>query len=475
MAPDIAKDMSCCEGCATIKDGGTLRTIRMPKEELQRGFGLSTSTYVVIASMVGTGILVSPGYMMASLQNYPVIFGLWALGGLLAICGALCVAELAAALPRSGGEYVYLREAYGQMPAFLSGWTSFFLGFSAPLAVAGYIAAKYLLTPFGLAENETGPIIKVAAAAIIVAVTLPNLFGHRQSAWTQNLTTVIKFSLFVFLVLLAFLFGKGQLTNLSEGQPIGKVKFGTAVTQLFYVMFAYSGWNAASYLAGEVKNPAKILPRSLLLGAGLVVVLYLALNLVFAYAVPLADVGFDNAELVPKLAVGNLFGTRASSIFSVLLGLTFLATVSAFIITGPRIYYAMARDGLFPSIAGRLSSKGRVPVYAMLAQSTCAIAILFGVKYFRDLYQYASVGLSLFALLFVGAVYVLRCRRPDMERPFRVPGYPVVPAIFMAVILFMAVFAFKEWPRPSVYSLGSILLGIPVYYIWSFVRRRRDT
>ena len=197
----------------------------MSKEELQRGFGLSTSTYVVIASMVGTGILVSPGYMMASLQNYPVIFGLWALGGLLAICGALCVAELAAALPRSGGEYVYLREAYGPMPAFLSGWTSFFLGFSAPLAVAGYIAAKYLLTPFGLAENEAGLVIKAAAAAIIVAVTLPNLFGHRQSAWTQNLTTVLKFGLFVFLVLLAFLFGRGQLANLSEGQPIGKVKF----------------------------------------------------------------------------------------------------------------------------------------------------------------------------------------------------------------------------------------------------------
>jgi len=445
----------------------------MQNEELQRGFGLSTSTYVVIASMVGTGILISPGYMMASLQNYPVIFGLWALGGLLAMCGALCVAELAAALPRSGGEYVYLREAYGPMPAFLSGWTSFFLGFSAPLAVAGYIAAKYLLTPFGLAENEGGLIIKAAAAAIIVAVTLPNLFGHRQSAWTQNLTTVIKFGLFVFLVLLAFLFGKGQLTNLSAGQPIGEVKFGTAVTQLFYVMFAYSGWNAASYLAGEVKNPGKILPRSLLLGAGLVVILYLALNLVFAYAVPLADVGFDNAELLPKLAVGNLFGQRASNVFSVLLGLTFLATVSAFIITGPRIYYAMARDGLFPSVAGYVSSKGRVPVYAMLAQSVCAVIILF-VTDFQNLYQYASVGLSLFALLFVGAVYVLRRRRPDMERPFRVPGYPVVPAIFMAVIIFMAVFAFMQWPKPSIYSLGSILLGIPVYYIWSFVRRQMD-
>ncbi len=443
----------------------------MPKEEeLQRGFGLSTSTYVVIASMIGTGILVSPGYMMASLQNYPVIFGLWALGGLLAICGALCVAELAAALPRAGGEYIYLREAYGPMPAFLSGWTSFFLGFSAPLAVAGYIAALYLLTPFGLADSEKDYLVKVTSAIIIATITLPNVIGHRQSAWTQNLTTIIKFGLFVVLVILAFLCGSGKLANIREGQPIGNIQLSTAATQLFYVMFAYSGWNAASYLAGEVKNPGRTLPRSLLLGTGLVIILYLAVNIVFAYAVPLADVGFDNAERIPQLAVQNLFGPKASSVFSVLLGLTFLATVSAFIITGPRVYYAMAKDGLFPSVAGRISSKGKVPVYAMIAQSLCAIIILF-VTDFQNLYKYASVGLSIFAMLFIGAVYVLRWRRPDMERPFRIPGYPLVPAVFMVTILFMTVFAFIQWRKPSLYSVGSILTGIPVYYIWSLIRR----
>ena len=445
-----------------------------PKEELRRGFGLSTATYAVIASMVGTGILVSPGYMMASLNNYPVIFGLWILGGLLALCGALCVAELAAALPQAGGEYVYLREAYGSMPAFLSGWTSFFLGFSAPLAVASYIAAIYLLRPFRLVGQETDRLVQVTAAAIIVAVTVPNLLGHRQSAWTQNLTTIFKLGLFVALAVVAFLFGEGRWAHMTEGETIGKVGLGTAATQLFYVMFAYTGWNAASYLAGEVKNPAKVLPRSLLLGTGLVIVLYLVLNLVFAYAVPLADVGFANAEQVPQLAVENMFGVRVSNVFSVAVGLTFLATVSAFIITGPRIYYAMARDGLFPSVAGRISAKGQVPVYAMLAQSMCAIFILF-VTDFQNLYKFAAVGLSLFALLFISAVYMLRWRRPGMERPFRVPGYPVVPAIFMAVTIFVAVFAFMQWRKPSLYSLGSILAGIPVYYIWSLLRRRRET
>lgn len=446
----------------------------MPKKDLQRGFGSSTSTYVVIASMVGTGILVSPGYMMASLGNYPVIFGLWTLGGLLALCGALCVAELATALPHAGGEYVYLREAYGPMPAFLSGWTSFFIGFSAPLAVTGYIAASYLLTPFGLGGQETGYTQKIAAAAIIFAVTLPNLIGHRSSAQTQNLTTILKLALFVALVAGAFLRAGGQFVHLGQGQPLRTVGLSTAASQLFYVMFAYSGWNAATYLAGEVRNPARTLPRSLLLGTGMVVLLYLALNLVFAYAVPLADVGFGNAEQVPQLAVERLFGPRIAGAFSVLLGLTFLATVSAFVITGPRVYYAMACDGLFPSIAGRTSLRGGVPAHAMLLQSICAVVILFATD-FQNLYQYAAVGLSLFALLFIGAVYVLRWRRPEMERPFRVPGYPMVPALFLAVTLFMAVFAFKEWPTPSLWSVGSILVGIPVYYIWSTIRRRLDT
>jgi APA family basic amino acid/polyamine antiporter len=200
--------------------------------------------------------------------------------------------------------------------------------------------------------------------------------------------------------------------------------------------------------------------------------LYLGLNLTFAYAVPLADVGFENAEMVPQMAIENLFGPRVSGVFSVAIGLAFLATVSAFVITGPRIYYAMAKDGLFPALAGRISSKGGIPAYAMIAQSVCAIAILF-VTDFQNLFKYAAVGQSLFAMLFIAAVYVLRWRRPDMERPFRVPGYPVVPAIFIGAVLFMAVFAFKQWKVPSYWSLGSILAGVPVYYIWSAITRAR--
>lgn len=337
------------------------------------------------------------------------------------------------------------------------------------MAVAGHVAAKYLLMPFLQAGTENGLWVKVLAAFIIAFVTLPNLFGHQQSAWTQNLTTILKLGLFTALVAFAFLYGRGQMSRLCQGQSIEKVGLGECMTQLFFVMFAYSGWNAASYMAGEVKDPGNTLPRSLICGTALVTLLYLLLVLVFAYAVPLSEVNFDNPTQIPALAVKNLFGIRISNVFSILLGLTFLSTVSAFVITGPRIYYAMARDGLFPSVAGRISKKTGVPVYAMIAQSLCSITVLFMTD-FENLYKYASVGLSIFALLFINAVYVLRRKKPNMQRPFSVPGYPVVPGLFMVSILFMAIFAFKQWPGPSIFSLISILIGIPIYYIWSSIR-----
>jgi APA family basic amino acid/polyamine antiporter len=305
---------------------------------------------------------------------------------------------------------------------------------------------------------------------IIVALTIPNLLGHRQSARAQSITTILNVGIFVALVVAGFLSGNGRFTRLTEGQPVQQVALGSAATQLFYVMFAYSGWNAAGYIAGEVRNPGIALPRALLLGTSLVTLLYLAINLLFAYAVPIADVDFGNAEQVPQMAVRLLFGAQASNVFAVAVGLTFLATINAFVVTGPRIYYAMAKDGLFPSIAGRLSGQGGVPAPAIIAQSLCAILILL-VTDFQNLYKYAAVGLSLFTLLFVGAVYALRWRRPDLERPFKVPGYPAVPAIYLAVTLFMTAFALIHWRTPSLWSLFSILAGIPVYYVWMWIRR----
>ena len=268
------------------------------------------------------------------------------------------------------------------------------------------------------------------AAAIIVATTVPNLLGHRQSAWAQNVTTIVKLALFVAMVAAGFAFGGGSFERIAAGRPLREVDLGTAATQLFYVMFAYSGWNAASYLAGEVKSPATTLPRSLLLGTGAVTVLYLAMNLLFAWAVPLAEVNFGNAEQVPRIAVERLFGPRVAGAFSAAVGLTFLATVNAFIVTGPRVYFAMARDGLFPSIAGRLSRRGQVPVNATLAQSGCAVVILLATDFQEPLPVRRGRPVAVCVAVHRRGLRPA-LRRPEMPRPFRVPGYPVVPAFFM--------------------------------------------
>jgi APA family basic amino acid/polyamine antiporter len=430
---------------------------------------MPTATFVVVASMVGTGILVSPGYGIQALESYPLLFALWGVGGVLALCGALTVAELASAMPKAGGEYVYLREAYGALPAFLAGWTSFVVGFSAPLAINAQLAARYLTTPLGLTEDAGAWLRTAVGIGLIVAVTAPNVLGHRQSAWTQGLTTLLKLGLLVTVVLAGFTLGTGSWENLAVGRPAGEIPFGDMASQMFFIMLAYSGWNAASYVAGEVRDPGRTLPRSLVGGCGLVVVLYLALNLVFAYALPVADataIPLEEMDRFALIAVGRLFGSGVSQPFMFALGLAILASMNAWVITGPRVYYAMARDGLFPAWAGVLGARSGLPARAMVAQSLFAIGILC-VGTFEGIYRYTAVGLSLFSMLFIAAVFVLRWRRPDLLRPFRTPLYPVVPAVYLLFTLWMTWHAFQLWPKESATSVGSILAGVPVYFVWT--------
>jgi APA family basic amino acid/polyamine antiporter len=435
------------------------------KEDLTRPFGLPTATFAVVSSMVGTGILISPGFMMMAMPNLWANLGLWALGGVLAFVGALCYAELGAAMPEAGGDYVYLREAYGPLPAFLSGWVSLLLGFSAPIAVVAYTSSEYLLSP--LVEGPIGATpegaTKGLAAVLIVALTLPHLLGHRSSSWTLNFTTILKIGLLVLLVLGGILSGRGSHSHLTSAVAASEVEMSVVAPQLFYVLFAYIGWNGSAYLAGEIRDPEKNLPRSLFLGTLGVTALYIALSWVFMFAVPFKTVSFDNATQVPLMAATTFFGEGISNVFAVAVAITLFATLNAFILTGPRIYYAMAKNGLFPSLAGRLHPKTGVPVAATLSQSFLALVLLY-VAPFQELYQYSALGLSLFSSLAIGAVYALRIRRPGLVRPFRVPGYPWTPAIYLLVTFFMAGYAVLEWTRPSLFALASLVVGVAVYF-----------
>lgn len=441
----------------------------METDELGRGLGLSTTTYVVIASMVGVGILTTSGYTIKATGSGTVLLALWLVGGVLAMCGALTLAELATALPHAGGEYVFIREAYGHVWAFLYGWVSLLIGFSAPAAIVSHAAAKYLVNPWMPGDDPaTITLTRGLAVLFIVALTAVHLRGQALGSGVQNVSTIVKLVLLLAIVIGGFALRQGNWAGLAPDLPETGLPWGVLAISLVYVMFAYSGWNAATYLAGEVRDPSRLLPKALLLGCGSVIVLYLLLNVVYLYALPVRDVvamSCDRVEPIAALAADRLFGPWVAAPLSVAIGIGLLATISAFVFVGPRIYYAMARDGLFPTAAGRLNPKTGAPSTAILAQSACTLVLLFSGT-FKNILTYAGVGLSISSFFVILSVFVLRVRRPELHRPFITPGYPVVPLLFLVVSLWMIVFAFQNQPVWSTWTLGSILAGIPIYYIW---------
>lgn len=449
-----------------------------PDSQLQRGLSLSTTTYVTIASMVGVGILTTSGYTIKFTGSHAILLALWTVGGLLALCGALTVAELAAAMPEVGGEYVFIREGFGRPMAFLYGWISLLIGFSAPAAIVAHAAARYLCEPwFAAGDGPMQWLTPVLAVVFIVVFTLAHLRGQRVSSRVQDITTLLKLVVLAAIIVAGFAFGRGDVDRLVPPLPEGPLPWSAMGISLVYVMFSFTGWNASTYLAGEVRDPNKTLPRALLLGCGGVTVLYLLMNLVYVYALPVADVvamPVTSVEPIAFIATERLLGAWIAAPLSVGIGLGLLASLSVFIFTGPRVYYAMARDGLFPAAAGRLDPKTGTPNTAILVQASITLLILISGR-FKDILTYAGVGLSLSSFVVILTVFVLRYRRPDMPRPFRVPLYPLPPLLFLACVAWMIVFAFIDQPLWSSISAGSILAGVPIYYIWRASTRHRAT
>lgn len=452
-------------------------------EKMPAEFGLPTATFVIVASMVGVGVLTTSGYTVFFVGSNLYMLGLWVLGGLIAVCGALTLAELSAALPKTGGDYVYLYEAYGPLPAFLSGWVSFLIGFSAPSAAAAFGAAKYLTVPLGL-DEATGLLVqRVIATAALLTFALIHTSGRRQTAHVQGWITALKVSVLVLFVIAGVVVGRGNTTHFQDAVPLTADTALAMLSSLVYVTYAYIGWNATSYLAGEVAEPQSTLPRAILIGTGLVVLLYLGLNVLYGLALSAADVRAivndpantlrDRADAVApiaQLAAQRLFGPRLSNPFSVAVGLMLLSSLSAYVLTGPRVVYAMAQSGQFPAIAGRLTRRAGTPAVATLLQLAVALTLLWSGS-FDSIVVYASVGLSLFSILSMSSIYILRWRRPDLPRPFRTPGYPLTPAVYLVLTSLLTWAAFDRKQTESTYALFSILAGVPVYYFW---KRRRS-
>jgi len=445
---------------------------------LKREIGLFSATILVIANMVGTGIFTTSGFIMEELGNPQAMLLCWLVGGVFALCGALCYGELGAMFPRAGGEYVFLRESFGKGMGFLSGWISLIVGFSAPIAAAAIAFATYFfrILPASFSAKLTAPFLEIGILAIspitMLAITVIIMFSliHYHSVFlgarVQNCLTIFKVGLIIVFVTTGFCLGQGSIENFSKGLEISLIFQDKFAISLIFITFAYSGWNAAAYLGGEIKNPVRNIPLALFTGTALVVCFYLLLNIVYIYALSPAEMS-GVLEVGTKSAV-SLFGDNVSRYFSGAIAIGILSVLSAMIMAGPRVYYAMARDGVFFELFGKVNGLRQTPVYAIFLQAVIAIIMVITAS-FDKLLLYIGFTLSLCAMLTVVGMMLLRIKKPDLKRSYKTFGYPVTPLLFILGNLWIIYFCIKSRPITSLFGLGTIGLGILVY---SYFRRK---
>jgi len=437
---------------------------------LERKLGLFPVTNIVIANMIGAGIFTTTGLLMEDLRNPLLMILLWIVGGIIALCGALCYGELGAAIPRAGGEYIFLSKLFHPLFGFLSGWVSVFVGFSAPIAASAIGFTEYFTRAFpqllsmGIFEAATEAVVlkKFYAILIIFAFTLIHLRGIEFGTRVQNFLTLLKVGLIAGLVVIGFSLGKGSLGHFSQGSDFS-FSFGgwkTIGLSLMWIMFAYSGWNASAYIGSEIKNPLKNLPRSLILGTGVVIFLYFCLNLFYIYAIAPEDM--SGVISIGGLAVGNLFGKSFESFLSVLISFALFSSLSAFIILGPRVYYAMAKDRYFFKFASEVHSKYRVPSKSILLQCIISAVIVLSGS-FEQILTYMGFSLGIFPILAVIGVFKLRHLK---KSTYKLPGFPIVPLVYILAGVSILFLGFLERPIPSSIAILTVIAGIPAYFIF---------
>ncbi|MFC1840423.1 APC family permease [Thermodesulfobacteriota bacterium] len=441
--------------------------------KLKRNIGLGTATILVIANMIGTGIFTTSGFIIESLANPNSMLLCWFIGGILALSGALCYGELGAMFPRAGGEYVFLRESIGKPFGFLSGWISLIVGFSAPIAAAAIAFATYFFQSISADYADkalfsiSGLIITPATVigiSVIVIFSVIHWYSLNFGSRVQNLLTSFKIAVLLAFILLGFTIGNGSMDNFSSNAGHSSLFTGRFATSLIFISFAYSGWNASAYLGSEIKNPSKNIPLSLFWGTMIVMVFYLLLNVLFIYALPVSEMS-GVVEVGAKSAIA-LFGGKMGSIFSIAITVCLMSVISAMIMAGPRVYYAMAIDRVFPRWFGNVSQKHTTPGKAILLQAAISIIMVI-TSSFNKLLIYIGFTLSLFALLTVIGLVVIRLKNPDFERPYRTFGYPVTPALFILSNLWIIIYSIIDNPFVLLYGGGTIVAGIIIYLYYS--------
>lgn len=449
-----------------------------PPDRLPRRLGLWSAIAVAVGSTIGSGIFGVPGAIARDIGTLGAIVLAWMIGAVVALFGALTVAELSAMYPRSGGVYVYLREAYGPVPAFLFGWTELLVIRPSALGGIAMIFARYLGQFLALTDGQ----VRLVAAGTIALLAAANIRSVTWGAAVENATTAAKVLALAGLSLVVFAFAGGVQGALSEPVSLAPRSWGGFGVALIAILWAYDGWADLTFMAGEVRDPGRNLPRALLGGTVVVMVVYLLANLAYVRVLPMAAMQASNA--VAADTAGRLFGDVGKSVVAALVMVSCFGTLNASTMTGPRILFAMADDGLFFRPIAAVHPRWRTPWTAI------ALCALLGIGYvsiqtFEELADAFILGIWPFYALAVGAVFILRRERAATERPYSTWGYPFVPVVFLAASVALIVNALAQQPwssagaifRPGtpMFGFGIILLGIPVYYAWRALGGARPT
>lgn len=419
-----------------------------------------TAFSIVVANMVGVGVFTTLGYQVAEIKSIFALLMLWVVGGLVALCGALSYAELAATLPRSGGEYHFLSKIYHPILGFLAGWVSILVAFSAPTALAAMAMASYGKAFLGFGNSI------LFAISIVIFLSLIHSFQIRFGGSFQRVVTFLKIALILFFIVSGLSVNEHQPINIFPESGDWKLMFSPVfAVSLIFVSYAFSGWNAAVYITDEIKNPIKNIPRSLISGTTIVVVLYFLLNFVFLYTTPLDQL---NGELeIGFISATNIFGEYGGRLMSLLITLLLISTVSAMIWIGPRVTMVMGEDYRLLRFLSK-KNKNNVPVTAIWIQTSISIILIVSAT-FEKVLVYAGFIMNLFTLLAVIGLFILRYKKPDIDRPYKVIGFPITPLIFILLSLWTLTYLLVDRPVESLLGLLTVLIGLVIYFTNQFL------
>jgi APA family basic amino acid/polyamine antiporter len=437
--------------------------------DLRRVIGFAGGTALIVGITIGSGIFRTPPTIAGLVPNPLVIMALWTAFGLISICGALAVAELSTLLPKAGGVYVFLREAYGDAAAFVFGWLYVLVTTPTAIAALSVVFAEFLLNLLG--KSGDASTVQMIAIAAIITLTWANVLGARVGAAVSEVTTLVKVTALAAIILGAFLLGDGSLSNLTEG---GVVQGGGLARAVASVFWTYDGWIAVSMIAGEVVAPERLMKRIIITGMLVIVTLYIGANFAYLYVMPVSVMA-QQKEAIARTVMTAIAGPAGGVVIMLAIMTSVFGALNGNLLAKPRVAYAMARDGLTFSFLGKIHERWSTPWAALVIQGMVAIVMVLVLRDFDTLTTYFVV-VEWTALIFaVGAVFVLRRKMAEAPRAFRMPGYPWVPLFFvLGTIVGLSAIVWGQFQVGNfspIYGLGIALAGFPVHHLWKRFKR----